>query len=83
MGSTTKARRDRRKIEMLPSNLDKIVEHGQRADDIVRNMLVHSREGSGEHRPVDLNALVEEASTSPITAPAPRSKGFNITLERS
>jgi hypothetical protein len=28
---------------------------------IVKNMLLHSREGSGEHRPVDINALVEEA----------------------
>ena len=59
---------------MLSGNLDKVVQHGKRADGIVKNMLLHSREGSGEHRLVDINALVEEASTSPITARAPRSR---------
>jgi two-component system, NtrC family, sensor kinase len=45
----------------LRGNLDKIVQHGKRADAIVKNMLLHSREGSGEHRPVDVNSLVEES----------------------
>jgi two-component system, NtrC family, sensor kinase len=47
--------------DTLRDNLDKIVQHGKRADTIVKNMLLHSREGAGEHRPVDINALVEEA----------------------
>ena len=46
--------------QMLKSNLEKVVQHGKRADSIVKNMLLHSREGSGEHRLVDVNALVEE-----------------------
>jgi hypothetical protein len=46
---------------MLQSNLDKVVQHGKRADAIVKNMLLHSREGSGEHRVVDINAIVEES----------------------
>ena len=46
--------------DTLRSNLEKVVHHGKRADGIVRNMLLHSREGSGEHRTVDINALVEE-----------------------
>src|SRR5262249_7988711 len=37
----------------LCDNLNKIVQHGKRADSIVKNMLLHSREGSGERRPVD------------------------------
>src|SRR4029450_5945870 len=45
----------------LRSNLDKVVQHGKRADAIVKNMLQHSREGSGEHRLIDVNALVEES----------------------
>jgi signal transduction histidine kinase len=45
----------------LRDNLDKVVQHGKRADAIVKNMLLHSREGSGEHRLVDINALVEES----------------------
>jgi hypothetical protein len=47
--------------DTLRDNLDKIVQHGKRADAIVKNMLLHSREGSGEHRPVAVNALVEES----------------------
>jgi signal transduction histidine kinase len=46
---------------MLKSNLEKVVQHGKRADSIVKNMLLHSREGSGERRSVDINALVEES----------------------
>jgi two-component system NtrC family sensor kinase len=45
----------------LASNLDKINEHGRRADGIVRGMLEHSRRSSGERREVDLNVLVDEA----------------------
>jgi two-component system, NtrC family, sensor kinase len=48
-------------VEMLRGNLDKIAEHGKRADGIVKSMLEHSRGVSGERRKVDLNALIEEA----------------------
>jgi hypothetical protein len=37
------------------------VQLGKRADAIVKNMLLHSREGSGEPRLVDAYALVEES----------------------
>ena len=47
-------------MDTLRGNLDKVIQHGKRADAIVKNMLQHSREGSGEHGPVDINALVEE-----------------------
>jgi two-component system, NtrC family, sensor kinase len=69
--------------DTLRSNLDKIVQHGQRADAIVRNMLLHSREGSGEHRPVDINALVEESLNLAWHGARAEQQGFNITLERS
>ena len=32
-------------VATLKSNLDKVVQHGKRADSIVKNMLLHSREG--------------------------------------
>jgi PAS domain-containing protein len=48
-------------IEMLTGNLEKIAEHGRRADNIVKSMLEHSRGSSGERRSVDLNRLIEEA----------------------
>src|SRR5260370_29318840 len=45
---------------MLKGNLEKVVQHGKRADSIVRNMLLHSREGSGDRRSGDLNTLGAE-----------------------
>ena len=69
--------------DTLQGNLDKVVQHGKRADSIVKNMLLHSREGSGEHRPVDVNALVEEAVNLAYHGARAERQGFNITLERS
>src|SRR5262249_2921359 len=66
----------------LRDNLDKIVQHGKRADAIVKNMLLHSREGSGEHRPVDINALVEESLNLAYHGARAEKQGFNINLER-
>src|SRR5205085_282037 len=37
-------------IQMLTGNLEKIAEHGRRADNIVKSMLEHSRGSSGERR---------------------------------
>ena len=67
----------------LRDNLDKIVQHGKRADSIVKNMLLHSREGSGEHRPVDINGLVDEAFNLAYHGARAENQGFKINLERS
>ena len=69
--------------DTLQSNLDKVVQHGKRADAIVKNMLLHSRQGSGEHRPVDINALVDESLNLAYHGARAEKQGFNITLERS
>ena len=69
--------------DMLQGNLDKVVQHGKRADSIVKNMLLHSRHGSGEHRPVDINAIVEESLNLAYHGARAEKQGFNITLERS
>ena len=69
--------------DTLQGNLDKVVQHGKRADAIVKNMLLHSREGSGEHRLVDINALVEEGLNLAYHGARAEKQGFNITLERS
>jgi signal transduction histidine kinase len=69
--------------QMLRGNLDKIVQHGRRADSIVRNMLLHARQGSGEHRPVDINAIVEESLNLAYYGARAERQGFNITLERA
>ena len=69
--------------DMLQGNLDKVVQHGKRADAIVKNMLLHSRQGSGEHRPVDINALVEESLNLAYHGARAEKQDFTITLERS
>ena len=69
--------------DTLQGNLDKVVQHGKRADAIVKNMLQHSREGSGEHRRVDINALVEEGLNLAFHGARAEKQGFNITLQRS
>jgi signal transduction histidine kinase len=69
-------------VEMLRGNLAKIAEHGKRADGIVKSMLEHSRGVSGERRPVDLNALIEEALNLAYHGARAQDASFNITLER-
>src|SRR5262249_51491147 len=69
--------------DTLRGNLDKVVQHGKRADGIVRNMLLNSRDGSSEHRVVDINALVEESLNLAYHGARAEKHGFNITLERS
>jgi GAF domain-containing protein len=69
-------------IEMLSGNLEKIAEHGKRADNIVKSMLEHSRGVSGERREVDLNGLIEEALNLAYHGARAQDQSFNITLER-
>ena len=70
-------------VGMLTGNLEKIAEHGRRADGIVKSMLEHSRSGSGERREVDLNGLVEEALNLAYHGARAQDQSFNITLERN
>ena len=70
-------------MDTLRSNLDKVVQHGRRADFIVKNMLLHSREGSGDHRIVDINAIVDESLNLAYHGARAEKQGFNITLQRS
>jgi two-component system, NtrC family, sensor kinase len=67
----------------LKSNFDKVVHHGRRADAIVKNMLQHSREGSGEHRVADINALVEESLNLAWHGARAETQGFEIKLRQS
>jgi signal transduction histidine kinase len=67
---------------LLKDNLAKVVQHGKRADSIVKNMLLHSREGSGEHRPADVNALVDESLNLAYHGARAEKPQFNVTLKR-
>jgi len=67
----------------LRGNFDKVVHHGRRADAIVKNMLQHSREGTGEHRVIDINALVEESLNLAWHGARAETQGFEIKLKQS
>jgi two-component system, NtrC family, sensor kinase len=67
---------------LLKDNLEKVVQHGKRADSIVKNMLQHSREGSGEHRPTDINAIVDESLNLAYHGARAEKAGFTIALQR-
>jgi two-component system, NtrC family, sensor kinase len=68
-------------IRMLTGNLEKIVEHGRRADGIVRSMLQHSRGGSDDWQPIDLNTLAEETLNLAFHGARAQDPNFDIALE--
>jgi GAF domain-containing protein len=67
---------------LLKDNLEKVVQHGKRADSIVKNMLLHSREGSREHQPADINALLDESLNLAYHGARAEKGEFNITVQR-
>jgi signal transduction histidine kinase len=68
--------------DTVKQNLDKISEHGKRADSIVKNMLLHSREGPSERQRVDLNALAEEALNLAYHGARAENPNFNIAMTK-
>ena len=68
--------------QTLKDNLAKVVQHGRRADSIVKNMLLHSRDGSSERRLIDVNASVEESLNLAYHGARAERPGFNINLEK-
>jgi signal transduction histidine kinase len=81
LGDDTRAEVDEI-VEMLTGNLERIAEHGRRADGIVKSMLAHSRGGSGDRQLADVNALVEDALNLAYHGARAQDQNFNITLER-
>ncbi|HNT19122.1 MAG TPA: triple tyrosine motif-containing protein [Saprospiraceae bacterium] len=65
-GERTKQKEDRNEqletqlLQTLKENEQKIHQHGQRADAIVKSMLQHSRTSSSKKEPTDLNTLCDE-----------------------
>jgi signal transduction histidine kinase len=66
---------------LLKNNLDKVVQPGKRADSIVKIMPLHSREGTGECRLADVNALVGESLNLAYHGVRAEKPGFSITLK--
>ena len=70
-------------LRTVHMNLGKINEHGKRADSIVKNMLLHSREGPSEPQTVNLNATLEEALNLAYHGARAEHPGFNIEMVKS
>jgi signal transduction histidine kinase len=68
---------------MIDSNLEKVASHGRRADSIVKNMLLHSRDGAGERARVSVNAMLEEALNLGYHGARAEKPGFNVALEKA
>jgi len=64
----------------LQQNLQKIIHHGKRADSIVKGMLQHSRIGSGQKEPTNINALADEYLRLAYHGLRAKDKSFNVTL---
>ena len=65
----------------LEKNLEKIAQHGKRADSIVKGMLLHSRVSSGQKEPTDLNAMLDEYLKLSYHGMRAKDKSFNVTLQ--
>jgi signal transduction histidine kinase len=65
----------------INENNKKIVDHGKRADAIVKGMLQHSRTSSGQKEPTDINALCDEYLRLSYHGFRAKDKSFNATLK--
>ncbi len=64
----------------ITNNEDKIMFHGKRADNIVKGMLQHSRNNSGEKEPTDINILADEYLRLAYHGLRAKDKSFNATM---
>ncbi|MCY7349211.1 MAG: hypothetical protein LH606_00885 [Cytophagaceae bacterium] len=64
----------------LSENLQKITQHGKRAEGIVKGMLQHSRSSTGERQPTNLNALADEYLRLAYHGLRAKDKEFNAQL---
>ncbi len=69
-------------IHDLKQNLEKINQHGKRADSIVKGMLLHSRGTSGEKTLTDVNDLLDQYVNLAYHGMRAQNKEFNITIEK-
>jgi two-component system, NtrC family, sensor kinase len=68
-------------LENLLQSLQKVSQHGNRADAIVKNMLQHSRKNTGERELADINAMVDDCLRLSYQALYNKDKSFTAILE--
>ena len=65
----------------IKQNLEKIIQHGSRADAIVKGMLQHSRNNAGVREPTDINTLADEYLRLSYHGLRAKDKSFNAKFE--
>jgi signal transduction histidine kinase len=70
-------------LQTIRQNLTKINEHGKRADSIVKNMLLHSREGPSERQTTNLNTIAEEALNLAYHGARAENPNFSIDMVKT
>ena len=65
----------------IDENEQKIIFHGKRADTIVKGMLQHSRNSSGQKEPTDINGLCDEYLRLSYHGLRAKDKSFNATMK--
>lgn len=68
-------------LTSLEQNVQKIREHGQRADRVVHNMLQHSQGQSGKREPADLNLMVRDYAGLAYHSWRAQDATFHATIE--
>jgi len=68
-------------LTLVKSNLEKIHQHGTRADGIVKSMLQHSRGGSGRMELTNLNILIKEFVNLAFHGMRANKNPINVTLK--
>ncbi len=69
-------------VENLKQNLEKINNHGKRADSIVKGMLLHSRGTSGEKTLTNINELLDQYVNLAYHGMRAQNNEFNINIEK-
>jgi len=62
--------------------LDKVDNHGKRADSIIKGMLMHAHQGSGKAETVDLNALIDQALNLTYHTYRKKDAQFNLSINK-
>jgi GAF domain-containing protein len=68
-------------LDDVGMNLDKIFEHGKRADSIVKSMLQHSRGGDGRKEPTNLNSAIKEYTNLAFHGMRASKEPINVDIE--
>ena len=68
-------------LEPLKANVNKIEQHGKRADRIVANMLMHSRSGESNWATININALIAEALQLAYHGMRAKQTNFNLRFD--